>query len=117
MVCALQHCRIAVDGECNFARSARTHGSSSRDRSTSMPEPAYMTVKGKAQGDISSGALGTDSMGRDSKSSHENEILVQAYKHSIMTPKDPLTGQPRGKPVHEYFTVTKPQDKSSALLY
>ena len=82
-----------------------------------MPEPAYMTVKGETQGDISSGALGVKSMGRDSKSNHENEILVQAHDHSIMTPKDPVTGQPRGKPMHEYFTVTKPHDQASPLLY
>jgi type VI secretion system secreted protein Hcp len=82
-----------------------------------MPEPAYMTIEGKTQGNISNGALGAESVGRDSKSAHENEILVQSYKHSIMTPKDPITGQPKGRPVHEYLTVTKPHDKSSPLLY
>lgn len=81
-----------------------------------MPVPAYMTIEGSTQGDISGGACTPDSIGTLSKSSHEDEIMVQAFMGDIIVPKDPQSGQPSGQRVHEGFTITKIFDKSSPLL-
>ena len=82
-----------------------------------MPTPAYMTLKGETQGDISAGASSADSIGTQSKSSHEDEIQVQGVSGHIFVPTDPQSGQPSGQRVHDSLTVTKVFDKSSALLY
>lgn len=82
-----------------------------------MPTPAYMTIEGANQGDISGGACSADSIGTLSKASHEDEIMVQAFMGDIIVPKDPQSGQPSGQRVHEGFTITKIFDKSSAMLY
>jgi type VI secretion system secreted protein Hcp len=82
-----------------------------------MPVPAYMTIEGSTQGDISGGACTADSVGSMSKESHKDEILVQSFVGDIMVPKDPQSGQPSGQRVHEGFTITKVFDKSSPLLY
>jgi type VI secretion system secreted protein Hcp len=75
-----------------------------------------MTIEGSSQGDISGGACTPDSIGTLSKSSHEDEIMVQAFTDDIIVPKDPQSGQPSGQRVHEGFTITKVFDKSSPLL-
>ncbi|MBC3766675.1 Hcp family type VI secretion system effector [Neptunicella marina] len=82
-----------------------------------MPVPAYMTIEGATQGDISAGACSADSIGTLSKSSHEDEIMVQAFSGDIIVPKDPQSGQPSGQRVHDGFTITKIFDKSSPMLY
>lgn len=81
-----------------------------------MPIPAYLTLSGANQGDMSSGASGADSIGTLSKSDHENEIQVQAFKMNIMVPKDPQSGQPTGRRVHTGITFTKVLDKSSPMI-
>ena len=81
-----------------------------------MPVPAYLTLSGDNQGDMSSGATGADSVGTLSKSDHENEIQVQAFKINMMVPKDPQSGQPTGRRVHTGVTFTKVLDKSSPMI-
>ena len=82
-----------------------------------MPVPAYMTIEGSTQGDISAGACSPDSIGSMSKKSHADEIIVQSFLGEIMVPKDPQSGQPSGQRVHKGFTINKIFDKSSPLLY
>jgi len=51
-----------------------------------------------------------------SKSSHEDEIQVQAFKLNITVPKDPQSGQPTGTRIHTGLTFTKVLDKSSPMI-
>jgi type VI secretion system secreted protein Hcp len=48
---------------------------------------------------------------------HENEILVQAFNHTVTVPTDVQSGQPTGQRMHQPLTITKVFDKSSPLLY
>ena len=82
-----------------------------------MPTPAYMTVEGTRQGNITQGASTEDSVGNIWQADHQDEVLVQAFKHNVTIPKDPQSGQPTGQRAHKPVTVTKIFDKSSPLLY
>jgi len=82
-----------------------------------MPTPAYMTIEGKTQGKITDGASTEDSVGNIWQEGHENEVMVQAFDHKILVPRDPQSGQPTGQRVHQPLTITKVYDKSSPLLY
>ena len=82
-----------------------------------MPTPAYMSIEGLRQGNISAGANSMESMGNRYQEEHEDEITLQSYKHDIIIPRDPQSGQPSGQRVHQAFTVSKIFDKSSPLLY
>jgi type VI secretion system secreted protein Hcp len=82
-----------------------------------MPTPAYMSIEGQTQGPITQGAFTADSVGNIWQEGHEDEILVQAFKHSVIIPRDPQSGQPSGQRVHQPLTITKAYDKSSPLLF
>ena len=82
-----------------------------------MPTPAYMSIEGTKQGNITQGTLTADSVGNIWQQGHEDEILVEAFKHTVMVPTDPQSGQPTGQRVHRPLTITKVYDKSSPLLY
>ncbi len=82
-----------------------------------MPTPAYMTVEGATQGNITEGAFTEDSVGNIWQEGHEDEVLVQAFNHSVMIPRDPQSGQPSGLRTHRPVTVTKIFDKASPLMY
>ena len=82
-----------------------------------MPNPAYMTIQGVTQGNISEGASTQESVGGSWQEAHKDEIIVQAFDHDVMIPTDPQTGQPSGKRRHEKMTIIKSFDKSSPLLY
>lgn len=82
-----------------------------------MPTPAYMTIEGTSQGNITQAAFTEDSVGNIWQEGHEDEVLVQAFKHNVMIPRDPQSGQPSGQRTHRPVTVTKIFDKASPLLY
>lgn len=82
-----------------------------------MPIPAYMTIEGEKQGDISAGALSEESVGTLSQEDHEDEIMIEAMSHDIYLPRDRHSGQPSGQAVHNPLKITKIFDKSSPLLY
>ena len=82
-----------------------------------MPTPAYMTVEGATQGNITQGAFTEDSVGNIWQEGHEDEVLIQAFNHSVMIPRDPQSGQPSGLRTHRPVTVTKIFDKASPLMY
>jgi type VI secretion system secreted protein Hcp len=65
---------------------------------------------------MSSGATSADSVGTLSKSDHENEIQVQALRMNISVPKDPQSGQPTGRRIHNGVNFTKVLDKSSPMI-
>ena len=73
-----------------------------------MPMPFHMTMEGTTQGAIEGSC---DQTGR------EGTILCQAFQHDISIPRDPQSGQPTGKRVHNPLTITKVFDKSSPKLY
>jgi type VI secretion system secreted protein Hcp len=74
-----------------------------------MPMPFHMTLTGKTQGEIAKGC--------STMTGREDTILCQALNHEVYIPRDPQTGLPTGKRVHNALTVTKVFDKASPLLY
>ena len=82
-----------------------------------MPTPAYMSITGNSQGNITEGANSVESMGNAYQSDHTDETTVQAFDHQVMIPRDPQSGQPSGQRVHMPFKVTKVYDKSSPKLF
>ena len=82
-----------------------------------MPTPAYLSIEGSNQGQITSGAFTADSVGNVYQEGHEDEILVEAFSHNVTVPTDPQSGQPTGQRVHKPLTITKVFDKSSPMLY
>ena len=82
-----------------------------------MPTPAYLSIEGTNQGNITEGTSSEDSVGNIYQEAHTNEILVEAFNHEITIPTDPQSGQPTGQRVHQAVTITKVFDKASPLLY
>ena len=82
-----------------------------------MPTPAYMSIEGEMQGLITAGNFTEPSVGNIYQEGHEDQILVEAFKHNIILPRDPQSGQPTGQRVHQPVTITKVFDKCSPLLY
>jgi type VI secretion system secreted protein Hcp len=82
-----------------------------------MPTPAYLSIEGATQGNITEGAFTEDSVGNVYQEGHENEILVEAFSHTVTVPTDPQSGAPTGQRVHKPLTITKVFDKSSPMLY
>ncbi|ACH66110.1 Hcp family type VI secretion system effector [Aliivibrio fischeri] len=82
-----------------------------------MPTPAYMSIKGETQGDITKDAYSADSVGNVWQEAHVDEFLVQELDHVLTVPRDPQSGQPTGQRVHRPVVVTKQQDRCSPLLF
>ena len=82
-----------------------------------MPIPAFMSIEGARQGNITAGASTEKSVGNIFVAGHENEILVQAFSHRVDIPCDPQSGQPTGQRVHQTVNILKVFDQSSPLLY
>jgi type VI secretion system secreted protein Hcp len=81
-----------------------------------MATPAYMSITGKQSGLITAGAFTAESVGNTYQEGHEDEILIQAFEHEIVIPRDPQSGQPTGRSIHKPLVVTKVVDKASPLL-
>ena len=82
-----------------------------------MPTPAYMTIEGRTQGNITQGAFTEDSVGNIWQEGHEDEVLVQAFKHNVMIPLDPRNCQPTFTGVHHPMTVIMIYDKATPHIY
>lgn len=82
-----------------------------------MPTPAYLSIQGETQGNISGGCNTAESVGNIYQEAHTDEILIEAFSHVVTVPTDPQSGQPTGQRVHKPLVVTKVFDKSSPLLY
>ena len=54
-----------------------------------MPTPAYLTIEGSSQGNITQGAFTADSVGNIWQEAHQDEILVQAFNHSWRSHRSP----------------------------
>lgn len=82
-----------------------------------MPTPCYIAIKGKTQDNITAGAFTADSVGNIYVEGHEDEMLVQEFKHIVTVPTDPQSGQPSGQRVHKPFRFTVALNKAVPLLY
>lgn len=82
-----------------------------------MAIPAYMTIEGQNQGDISSGALSEDSVGTATQEGHEDEIMIQAFTHNVPRGTNDQSGQITSMPAMKPMKITKFIDKASPLLH
>lgn len=82
-----------------------------------MPTVAYIKIEGSTSGLITSGANTADSMGNKFQTEYEDYSTVQSFKHELIIPRDPQSGQPSGQRVHQPFVITKVYDKASPLIY
>jgi type VI secretion system secreted protein Hcp len=69
---------------------------------------AYLKLKGQTQGDIK---------GSVTQKGREDSIMVIAYSHEVISPRDAASGLPTGKRQHKPIKITKEVDKASPLLY
>jgi type VI secretion system secreted protein Hcp len=82
-----------------------------------MPVPGYLSVTGSVQGNITSGAGSTTSIGGLAQSGHADQSLIEAATTQVVIPCDPQSGAPTGTRVHQPSTITKIFDKASPLLW
>ncbi len=82
-----------------------------------MPTPCYISIEGQTQGNITAGAFTADSVGNIFVEGHEDQMLVQEFKHVVTVPTDPQSGQPAGQRVHKPFIITVALNKAVPLLY
>ncbi len=82
-----------------------------------MPTVAYIEIVGTKSGLLTEGANTVESMGNAYQTDHENEATVQSFKHEVIIPRDPQSGQPTGQRVHQPFVLTKVYDKASPKLF
>ncbi|WP_386688309.1 Hcp family type VI secretion system effector [Lonepinella sp. MS14437] len=82
-----------------------------------MPTPAFISIEGSNQGNITAGAFTEDSVGNVYVEGHENEIMAQAISHIVTVPTDPQSGQPSGQRVHQAFKFTCALNKAVPLMY
>ena len=84
-----------------------------------MSLDAYMTIKGKKQGEISKDASKPDSMGQSAKGDADlqSKITVVGFSSGIVVPRDMASGVATGTRNHQPVTITKFFDKASPLLW
>jgi type VI secretion system secreted protein Hcp len=68
---------------------------------------AYLRLKGATQGEIK---------GSVTQAGREGSIMVIAFEHEVISPRDPATGLPTGRRQHTAITITKEIDRSTPLL-
>jgi len=78
-----------------------------------MPTPCYISIEGKTQGNITAGAFTSDSVGNIYVEGHEDEMLVQEFKHVVTVPTDPQSDQR----IHKPFKFTVALNKAVPLMY
>ncbi|XSC42410.1 type VI secretion system tube protein TssD [Bradyrhizobium sp. RDT10] len=84
-----------------------------------MSLEAYMTIKGKKQGDISKDASKPVSIGQVGKSDagKQGKITVVAFTSGIIVPRDVTSGVATGARNHQPVLFTKFFDRASPLLW
>jgi type VI secretion system secreted protein Hcp len=68
---------------------------------------AYLRIFATRQGEV---------RGSVTQKGREGTILVTGVFHSVVGPRDPVTGRPTGKRMHKPIVVTKDLDRSTPLL-
>ena len=79
-----------------------------------MASHGYMSITGKRQGLISAGCSSLSSIGNKCQIGHEDEVMILAYSHNMITGNDGGVSGDRGN--HMPIMITKNIDKSSPLL-
>jgi hypothetical protein len=69
-----------------------------------MPMPCHLTIEGEKQGKIEGSC---EMQGRG------GSILVYELQHNVHMPRDPHSGLPSGKRVHDPFTIVKQKNQQS----
>lgn len=82
-----------------------------------MPTPCYISIEGQTQGNITAGAFTPESVGNIYVEGHEDQMLVQEFKHIVTVPTDPQSGQPSGQRAHKPFIFTVALNKAVPLMY
>lgn len=84
-----------------------------------MALEAYLTIKGKKQGDISKDASKPDSIGQVAKvdESSQGKITVVGFTSGIVVPRDMTSGVATGARNHQPVVITKFFDRASPLLW
>jgi type VI secretion system secreted protein Hcp len=85
-----------------------TRGDPTSRRSSTMALNAYMYAKGQKTGDIK---------GSVTQKGREDSVMVIAFEHEIISPRDAASGLPTGKRQHKPVVITKETDKSTPLFY
>jgi len=73
-----------------------------------MPTAAYIEMKGRQQGLMTTNSCSEDSIGTHHQQLHDQELIAHEISHVVTVPTDPLSGQPSGQRVHKPFTFTTP---------
>jgi len=68
---------------------------------------AYLRLKGETQGEIK---------GSVTQRGREGSIMVIAFQHEVISPRDAASGLPTGKRQHKALTITKEIDKATIGL-
>ena len=69
---------------------------------------AYLKMKGQKSGQVK---------GSVTQKGRADTIMVVAYSHEVVSPRDAASGLPTGKRMHKPITITKEIDKASPILY
>jgi len=69
---------------------------------------AYLKLKGQKSGEVK---------GSVTQKGRADSMMVIAYEHEIVTPRDVASGLPTGKRQHKPLMILKEIDKASPLLY
>lgn len=72
-----------------------------------MAMNAYLKLKGQKQGEIK---------GNVKEKGREGSIMVVAFNHEVISPKDAASGLSTGKRMHKPIKITKVLDTASPLL-
>lgn len=68
----------------------------------------YLTLEGETQGLVE---------GSVTQAGREGTMEVYGWEHEIVAPRDLASGLPTGKRQHKPFTVCKPMDQATPLLF
>ena len=68
---------------------------------------AYLRLTGASQGEIKGGVT---------QRGREDSIMVIAFDHQVVSPRDAASGLPTGKRQHRPLTITKEIDEATPLL-
>jgi type VI secretion system secreted protein Hcp len=82
-----------------------------------MPSPAYATITGASQGNISDNVNTADSIGNSYQEGHTNEMLILEFHSHVTIPRDPQSGQPTGLRIHQPAEIITCFSKASPLLW
>jgi len=69
---------------------------------------AYLKMKGQKSGAVK---------GSVTQKGRADTIMVVAYSHEVVSPRDAASGLPTGKRMHKPITITKEIDKASPILF